>query len=66
MDGWEFLNVGRTVPVWAETPVVVVSASDRLPADRRVRAVLKKPFDLAVLSNAIHSILNGRGSARPS
>ena len=59
MDGYEFLNVSRMLPTCASTPVVVVSASDQLPVDRRVRTFLKKPFDLAVLSHAVRALLDG-------
>ena len=57
MDGWEFLNVARMVPSFAATPVVVLSASDRVPEDKRVKAFLKKPFDLTVLAHAVTAVL---------
>ena len=58
MDGHEFLNVSRMLPGCASTLVVVVSARDQLPVDRRVRAFLKKPFDPAVLSHAVRALLD--------
>jgi CheY-like chemotaxis protein len=65
MDGEEFLNVSRLVPGCASLPVLILSASDRIPADKRVRAFLKKPFDLSVLAHAVRSVL-GDGTAQPS
>jgi len=59
MDGWEFLTVCRMVPACVSTPVVVLSAGDRMPVDKRVKAFLKKPFDLAVLTSTVVSLLNG-------
>ena len=58
MDGWEFLTVTHTSPEWRDVPVLVVTAADRLPSDRRIRAVLKKPFDLSLLSATVHSLLD--------
>lgn len=59
MDGFEFLNVCRMVPGCAKMPVLVLTASDQLPVDKRVRACLKKPFDLNVLSKAVDSLVGG-------
>jgi CheY-like chemotaxis protein len=61
-DGWEFLNLCRALPACAATPVVVVSASERIPADPRVRAFLRKPFDLDLLISTVASVLR---PARP-
>jgi CheY-like chemotaxis protein len=58
MDGWEFLTVTHSSPDWRDVPVLVVTAADRLPSDRRIRAVLKKPFDLSLLSTTVHSLLD--------
>lgn len=58
MDGWEFLNVSRMIPEFTATPVVVFSASDSVPEDRRVKAFLKKPFDVAVLPRMIAAVLD--------
>jgi CheY-like chemotaxis protein len=58
MDGWEFLNVTRGTESCRDVPVLVVTASEQLPGDRRVRAVLKKPFDLSLLTAAVESLLN--------
>ncbi len=57
MDGEEFLNLSRMLPNGAALPVVVLSASDRVPVDKRVRAFLKKPFDLHVLSQTVQSVI---------
>ncbi len=65
MDGEEFLNVSRLVPGCASLPVLILSASDRVPVDKRVRAFLKKPFDLSVLAHAVRSLL-GDGRPQPS
>lgn len=62
MDGWEFLNVARMVASFAATPVVVLSASHRIPEDTRVRAFLKKPFDLNVLACAVAAVLDASPS----
>lgn len=48
MDGHEFLRHLRGNPLWAEVPVLIVSAFGQavLPStDRRTLAVLQKPFD---------------------
>ncbi len=58
MDGWEFLNVTRTSAACQKVPVVVVTASDQLPSDRRIRAVIKKPFDLSLLTATVDSLLH--------
>jgi CheY-like chemotaxis protein len=58
MDGWEFLTVTHGTPAWRDVPIVVVTASDRLPTDHRIRAVLKKPFDLTLLTTTIERLLN--------
>lgn len=66
MDGEEFLNLCRMIPACAHIPFVILSASDRMPVDKRIRAFLKKPFDLSVLSGAVRSILAAGMSPRPA
>lgn len=66
IDGEEFLNLCRMVPGCATMPFVILSASDRMPTDKRVRAFLKKPFDLSVLSGAVRSIIEARPTPRPA
>ncbi len=58
MDGWEFLNVGRMIPEFKATPVVVLSASDSVPEDKRVKAFLKKPFDIDLLPRLLAAVLD--------
>jgi hypothetical protein len=41
----------------------VLSAADQLPSDRRIKAVLKKPFDLDVPSKLVASLLNAAAGA---
>lgn len=59
MDGWEFLTVTHTMSGVSHIPVVISTASNQLPNDRRVRAVLKKPLDLSLLTATINSLLQG-------
>jgi CheY-like chemotaxis protein len=60
MDGYEFLNVSRMLTGFASTPVLVLSAGDQVPADKRIKAFLKKPFDLDLLTKVAASLLDGR------
>jgi CheY-like chemotaxis protein len=66
MDGLEFLNRRRENPVLAETPVIVLTATDaRL--NTREETVLRKPVDFGVLVEKIEEAcgpMPGRGSAR--
>jgi CheY-like chemotaxis protein len=57
MDGWRFLDECRSVPSCSHLPVVVLSASHSVPQDERVRAFLKKPFDLNALVSAVESLV---------
>jgi CheY-like chemotaxis protein len=66
MDGLEFLNRRRENPVLAETPVIVLTATDaRL--NTREETVLRKPVDFGALVEKIEEAcgpMPGRGSAR--
>lgn len=64
MDGWAFLETLRTQTRWSEVPIIAASTlhtpqavSERLG----VRACLQKPFDPAVLLQAVE-----RFSSRPA
>ena len=57
MDGFEFLNVSRLLKDFAATPVVILSAGSQVPTDNRIKAFLKKPFDLNALSALVSSLL---------
>lgn len=58
MDGWTFLEQCRSVPGCNSVPIVVLSASHQVPTDERVRAFLKKPFDLDVLVRTVESLVD--------
>lgn len=51
MDGYDFITHLRENPRHAEDPVVVVTASRRVPPD--AAEVLHKPFDFEVLLSAV-------------
>ena len=56
MNGLEFLDVLKADPRWSCIPVVVISANRGYSAeDLGVSAVLRKPFELADLINALQS-----------
>ncbi len=52
MDGWEVVAEMDSDATLANVPVCVVSAQDRLPPPRSVRA-LKKPVSVAALIQAV-------------
>lgn len=54
MDGWKFLHTCETRH---EMAVVVTSGCHKLPTDPRVRAVLKKPYDVTALLAAVNHAL---------
>ncbi len=56
MDGWVFLERCGLMADCPEFPVVVLSASHRRPADRRVRAFISKPFDLDTIAQTAREI----------
>jgi len=55
MDGWSFAEALSRKPEWAHIPIVVLTAftgkTDTIPNARRV---LRKPFDLTALMDAVH------------
>jgi CheY-like chemotaxis protein len=56
MTGWQFLEQCRARELCVNTPVVVMSAYNKLPeeaASLGVRGCIAKPFDLDVLLGAI-------------
>lgn len=59
LDGWQFRVAQRQEPAIADTPVVVISASDT-PAALAVNADLyvRKPFDADTLVHAIDGVVN--------
>lgn len=59
LDGWQFRVAQRQEPAIADTPVVVISASDT-PAALAVNADLyvRKPFDAETLVHAIDGVVN--------
>ncbi len=59
LDGWQFRVAQRQEPALADTPVVVISASET-PAALAVNADLyvRKPFDADTLVHAIDGVVN--------
>ena len=57
MDGFQFLERCRALPGCEHLPVVVLSASHSVPSDERVRAFLKKPFDLNAFVTAVQAVI---------
>jgi CheY-like chemotaxis protein len=60
MDGWQFLEHCRADAGCAGTPVLVISASRRLPQEAAglgVTGCITKPFDLDVLLGAVERLV---------
>ncbi len=57
MDGWQFLQRLRSEPVWADIPVVILSAAERRRACSTPLAVvdyLQKPVPVDELARTVH------------
>ena len=71
-SGIEFLRVRRQLAAWLQVPVIVISAMPELDALRTelrylgAGAVLRKPFDVAVLTAAIDAHRRKRRSRTAS
>lgn len=59
MNGWEVLEALEGDSRWNSIPVLILTASGaQIPVDsRRVRAVLRKPFQIQALLSAVQSAL---------
>lgn len=66
MNGWAFLEASRTLPGCATVPILVTSASHEVPVDERIRAFLKKPFDLDLLAQTVSSLLEHGAPTAPA
>lgn len=65
MDGLEFLRRRRGLPGLAATPVVVITGGDAPGVDPGTR-VLRKPFRLEELVDAVRALVGGRAGHRSS
>ena len=58
IDGWEFLRQLGTIPFADDVPAFLMSADTTLDETRArrfgARGVLRKPFDIATLSDILH------------
>ncbi|MGH2468596.1 MAG: response regulator [Chloroflexota bacterium] len=61
MDGFQFLEHCRLLPGCEQLPIVVLSASHVVLSDERVRAFVKKPFDLNVFVAAVEAVVRPEG-----
>ena len=66
MSGWEFLEKIAQDSSLAQIPIVVVSAYSEKAKDLPVKAVLKKPIDLRLLTQVIEQYCGGAPSLQAS
>ena len=64
VSGWDVLRVRAADPLLQRTPVIVVTAKNESDvtagiADKKVYAVIEKPFDLDVLAATVIACLDG-------
>jgi len=61
MDGEEFIQKFRVERKDFQTPIIIASVNDKIPAalieKGKIRSVLRKPFPIEVLLREIHSAL---------
>jgi CheY-like chemotaxis protein len=64
MNGWQFLEARAAEGVFAEIPVLVLSADParQLAAQRGVVAVISKPFDLGRLLRLVRAVTKAQAA----
>ena len=67
-DGWDFMRRLKANPQLADTPVVIITASDDLERGLALGAwcVLRKPFSRAEFAEAFAGLIDPRPSGEPS
>ena len=61
MDGWEFMSALKANKVWADLPVVIITAIydiKRTQQQTGARAVITKPFDIDQIGDIVRSFAN--------
>ncbi len=58
MDGWEFMAALRSNPLWADIPVIIITAVYDVASTQQetgAKAVITKPFDIDQLIDIVNS-----------